>query len=58
MSEVTFEYEDILKETDKALLLATDAGEIWIPKSQIVDLDRENKEMTLPKWLVRDKGLE
>jgi hypothetical protein len=56
--ETTFEYDSILQDTGKAFLLSTDAGEVWIPKSQVKYHDEESSEMTIPLWLAEERGLE
>lgn len=49
------DYDEIVRETDKAKLFATAEGEIWIPKSQIVD--EGDDVFTIPEWLAVEKGL-
>ena len=63
MSE-KFEVEvEVIRETDKALLVSVEGEEIWIPISQIDD-DSEvyNMEtgpgtLIIPMWLALEKGL-
>ncbi len=60
MSEIpehTFNYEQIVKQTDKALLLEIEGIEVWIPKSQVLSHDEDQMEMTIPGWLAKDKDL-
>jgi hypothetical protein len=51
-----------VRETEKAKCYLLDGQHLWIPKSQIVheDEDESGREtsMTLPEWLVIEKGLE
>lgn len=52
------DYSEILAETDLAYLFnVVDNGEMWIPKSQIVEHDRALKSFYIPEWLAVDKGL-
>lgn len=50
-------FEDIVHETDKAFLIKFAEGEIWIPKSQVKDLDKDGLTVTIPEWLAVEKGL-
>jgi len=45
----------LIKTTAKAYLLAFSFGKSWVPKGQV---DLEDGEVWLPKWLIKDKGLE
>lgn len=64
-SDATFEVEveEVLKETDKALLVKLETGdEMWIPKSQIHDNSEVWKsghvgKLVIPEWLATEKGL-
>jgi len=49
-------YDDLVYETDKAYLLRFDDRDVWIPKSQVQDIDDEY--VTLPLWLIEEKELE
>lgn len=49
-------YDDLVYETDKAYLLRFDDKDVWIPKSQVQDIDDEY--VTLPLWLIEEKELE
>ena len=55
-----FEIE-IIRETDKAILISDGTAQEWIPKSQLEDdPDRRNNGLYLiiiPEWLAIDKGL-
>jgi hypothetical protein len=47
-------------ETDKAMLLFDGKKEVWVPKSQIEDTERMEKNMvviTIPEWLAMEKEL-
>lgn len=56
--EITFDYDEIVKESDKAICFVTDAGDIWIPKSQILYHDKEERQVTIPQWLAEAKDLD
>jgi len=49
-------YDDLVYETDKAYLLRFDDRDVWVPKSQVQDIDDEY--VTLPLWLIEEKELE
>jgi len=47
-------------ETDRAILFFDGKKEIWLPKSQIEDLEERGKGViivTIPEWLAVDKEL-
>ena len=47
-------------ETDKAILLNDGAQKVWLPKSQVEDIDRQEKGVaivTMPEWLACQKEL-
>jgi hypothetical protein len=60
---VHFDFEEIVRETDKALLIRfSDGDEHWIPLSQVCDPDdyhAGDKEGTisLTEWIVKQKEL-
>ncbi len=59
---VEITYEDIVHETDRALLLVVPTygdktTEIWMPKSQIHIHDKHAQTMLIPEWLATEKGL-
>lgn len=46
---------EVIHETEKAWLLSfTDGGSAWLPKSKC-DLDKENKLVKIPAWLLSRK---
>lgn len=60
---VHLDVEEIVKETDKALLLRIDGEEYWCPLSQIADSDdyREGDEdvsLSVTEWWAKKAGLE
>lgn len=57
-SIITIEYESIIIDRDKfdAILFMIDEEEVWLPRSEI-EVDRENNEIQLPRWLAARKEL-
>ena len=49
-------YDEIITETDKAILFDFDNEEIWFSKAQIY-VDKPNKEVEIPQWLQKKEGL-
>lgn len=54
---VVIDFDAVQKETAAALLISTADFSVWIPKSQITNLDREAKQLTIPQWLAIQKAL-
>ncbi len=54
--ELTFDYEEIVVETNKAVLIKIDDEEIWFPSSQ-VKIDQQDQTVYIPEWLATEKGL-
>jgi hypothetical protein len=52
---VPIDFDEIVRETDKAKLFKTAVGEVWIPKSQIED--EGDDVIMIPEWLAIEKGL-
>ncbi len=48
-------HDGVARETDDAKLFRFAEGEIWIPKSQIED--EEKNSVSIPEWLALKKGL-
>jgi len=63
MRYVIIQVEEVVKETDLAVLLRIDGEDHWIPKSQISP-DSEyveaecDLEIEVTKWIASEKGLE
>jgi hypothetical protein len=54
----TYNFREIIKDTGKAVhirLLIPDK-EVWLPSSKI-KIDLENKTVTIPEWLKKEKGI-
>ncbi len=48
----------IKRETEKAVLVAGDDYDGWLPKSQItISGNTDEKEIELPMWLAKKKGI-
>lgn len=51
----------IVRETDNAILLRTEAGEeVWVPLSQIDEIHRDRNGMAtvvMSEWIAKQKGL-
>jgi len=56
--DVKIAYDDIVRQTKKAVLYQIDDDEYWIPLSQIKEIDLISQWFVLPYWLVEKKGLE
>ena len=57
---VVIPFDDIIRQTPEATLFDTGDEEVWLPKSQILevdDSDPERKTVTIPEWLAIDKEL-
>ena len=50
-------YDVISAEIDKAYCFSTADKEVWLPKSQVIDIDSQNGEVIIPEWLAVEKGL-
>ena len=46
-----------LRESDKAILIEIHDEEIWIPLSQVTDIDRDAGTITLTEWIAKQKNL-
>jgi hypothetical protein len=50
----------IVRKTELAILFNDGKVEVWIPKSQVIDEDREESgllKIEIPEWIALDKGL-
>jgi hypothetical protein len=49
---------ELRHETEKAYLVNTGEGEMWLPKSQVEYYkERTTEIVTMPYWLAKEKGL-
>jgi len=55
---ITVVYDWIDHTTDKAILFFFGDDEIWLPKSQITDLDEVANTVEIPLWLAEEKEIE
>ena len=51
-------FDEIINETDLAYLFLFDEDEIWLPKSQIENMDEDKRKIGLSDWLIEEHGLE
>ena len=54
---ITLLYDSIIREGSAVYLILFDNFEVWIPKS-ISNIDRDNKTIDVPLWLVEKEELE
>jgi hypothetical protein len=54
--DTAVEFDDIINETDLAILFLINGQEIWIPKSVITRQD--DGEIFVQTWFARKEGLE
>ena len=61
---VTLQDAEVIRESDRAVLVRVDGAEVWIPKSQIDDASEvwslKNAgpgDLVIPLWLAEEKGL-
>lgn len=62
MNWVHLDFDEILKETEKAFLVRIEGEDFWIPFSQISDYEDycvgdQDGVMSVSEWLAREKGL-
>jgi hypothetical protein len=61
MADGTVEfYGEVKHETNAAYLISDGADEFWIPKSQIVEMEKISGldyKFEIPEWLAREKGV-
>lgn len=53
-------YAELRRETEKAFCFFDGAEEIWIPKSQVLKMERMKGvdcEVSVPEWLAKQKGI-
>ncbi len=50
------EYDRVVHETEKAVLLSIDGKEVWLPRS-VIELDTDSKVVTLPEQMALNKEL-
>lgn len=57
-SNVLVRFDSIELERPAATLFVIGVEQVWIPVSQIAEIDAKKKEMWIPLWLAEKKGLE
>lgn len=55
--DVTLTYDSKKNETKKAILFKMNGEKVWIPKSQIVEVDETSKAVVVSAWIAGEKGL-
>ncbi|MCK4821700.1 hypothetical protein KA005_38395 [bacterium] len=58
MHSIILTWDKIKATTSLAVLFVFGDDVVWIPKSQITDLDQENKTLEIPLWLAEEKEIE
>lgn len=51
-------WDKIKATTPLAVLFVFGDDVVWIPKSQMTDLDQEDKTLEIPLWLAEEKEIE
>ena len=54
---IDVDFDDILAETPKAILFFMGDSKMWLPKSQIKELDLKERTFMIPEWLAIEKDL-
>ncbi len=54
---VEISYDEIVTETDMAILFKDDKDQFWIPKSMIDDHDEDDKIVSVYEWFAEKEGL-
>ena len=54
---VDIHYDKIVGQSDAAILVEVEEEEIWIPKSQINDVDLKKHVLTIKEWIAIEKDL-
>lgn len=55
---MTLQYDLILHETGKAMLVVFADKEVWLPKSQCEIIDETYSHIQITTWLAEKRGLE
>jgi len=55
--DVEINFDKLKHETKKAMLFDIAGDDFWVPMSQIVDVDKADKIVTITKWIAEEKGL-
>jgi hypothetical protein len=58
---IDLKYDEIMAQTERAILFRFDNEEVWLPRSQIEDpneLDDCGGEVSVQYWIVKEKELE
>ena len=55
---ITLVWDKIEAMTPLTILFTFGDDDVWIPKSQITDLDEKTKTLEIPLWLAEEKEIE
>ncbi len=58
---IDLKYDEIIAQTEKAILFRFDKKEVWLPKSVIEnheELEDDGGEVSIQYWIVQERGLE
>jgi hypothetical protein len=50
------EYDEIIRKSDKGVLIKIEGDKYWLPKSQ-VEINEDDDTIDIPEWLLKEKGL-
>lgn len=50
-------YDELLGQTDKAVLVKIDGEDMFIPKTHICSVDKKHKQIMITEWIATEKGL-
>lgn len=51
------DYDEIVAETEAAVLIRTSHRDVWLPRSQIIEHDEHRNVFVVPEWLALKKDL-
>lgn len=54
---VDIPFDEIIHQTPKAVLFDVGDEDVWLPKSEIREIDEAEKNVVIPVWLATEKGL-
>jgi hypothetical protein len=55
---ITLVWDKIETMTPKAILFTFGDDDVWLPRSQITDLDEKTRTLEIPLWLAEEKEIE
>ena len=54
---VDVQYDKLVSQNEKAVLIRIDEDDTWIPKSLVCGVDERAKMVTIKKWIAVQKGM-